>query len=100
MRDFKYEQLITGDETWRPMMQQFQTIRSECLKPCKDAYVMNLGRSTCFARFPLDVAYLSIVDTRGLFNSIYRATGKGELSAAEILNALGDRAIHEKIRAE
>ena len=68
------------------MFSAFAAVKSECLKPIANAFGLNLLRTGNFAILPAELLFQSRRDGRFESNAVYRATGRGDLSLAEMLS--------------
>jgi hypothetical protein len=86
MRDYKYRELLIGQEVWEPLMKTFKQVRSDSLKDCANAFHTNMERIVAFAIMPAAIAFQIRRDTIFSSNAIFRVTKKGEMTLDEAIN--------------
>src|SRR5437868_806657 len=86
MRDFKYRNLVSGDDVWEPLMKRILEVRSKCLAGCTQAFQANMKRSAAFAVMPAAIAFQVRRDTMYLVNALCSVTSKNQITLDEILS--------------
>jgi len=83
MRDFKYRDLLLGKPEWEEVVTKIAGLRSECLKQCAAAFVINLERTAAFGAMPVQIAHMVRRDQIFFDNAIFKVTGKGEIKLTD-----------------
>jgi hypothetical protein len=76
MRDFKYQELVTGNDKWRKSMSAILEIRSDALRECANAFSFNIERTATFAIMPSEMAFMCRRDQIMADKAVLNVTGK------------------------
>jgi hypothetical protein len=85
MRDFKYRELLLRGPEWEAVVSRIEAVRSEALKECAAAFVVNMRRLAAFAFMPAQIAFMVRRDQVCYDNAIFKITGKSEIKIEEFM---------------
>lgn len=86
MRNLNYAALVTGNAQWMDLMNQFEQVKSDCLRPCALVFRSNLMRTANFAMLPAELTFSNRRDALFQSNALFVATGKGVSTIDELLS--------------
>ena len=85
MREYKYRELLLGQETWGPLMQSLKHVRAGCLQDCAKAFRANMDRIVAFAVAPAALVSQARREALHSEGAVLRAIKTGDISIDEAL---------------
>jgi len=85
MREYKYRELLLGQETWGPLMQSLKHVRAGCLQDCAKAFRANIERIVAFAADPAALVSQARREALHSEGAVLRAIKTGDISIDEAL---------------